>query len=111
MMVRLKLTVDEEKTRRCRIPQEHFDFLGYTFGRCYSTKTGRADIGTRPARKRIRKVCRTISEATRRRRRWLGKKHHQSGRGTTRYPDEHLYGVFGLQRLLGRRRNPPWAKA
>jgi len=64
MMGRLKLTVNEEKTRRCRVPQEHFDFLGYTFGRCYSAKTGRADIGTRPARKRIHKVCRTISEAT-----------------------------------------------
>ena len=67
MMVRLKLTVNEEKTGRCRIPQEHFDFLGYTFGRCYSTQTGRAYIGTRPSKKSIRKVCRTISEATSRR--------------------------------------------
>ncbi len=69
MMGRLKLTVNEEKTRRCQVPQEHFDFLGYTFGRCYSPKTGRAYIGTRPARKSIRKVCRTISEETSRR--WL----------------------------------------
>jgi group II intron reverse transcriptase/maturase len=69
MMDRLKLTVNEEKTGRCRIPQEHFDFLGYTFGRCYSTQTGRAYIGTRPSKKSIRKVCRTISEVTHRR--WL----------------------------------------
>ena len=69
MMDRLKLTVNEEKTGRCRIPQEHFDFLGYTFGRCYSTQTGRAYIGTRPSTKSIRKVCRTISETTSRR--WL----------------------------------------
>jgi RNA-directed DNA polymerase len=68
-MERLKLMVNEEKTGRCRIPQEHFDFLGYTFGRCYSTKSGRAYIGTRPSKKSIRKVCRTISEATSRR--WL----------------------------------------
>ena len=69
LMERLKLAVNEEKTQRCRIPQEHFDFLGYTFGRCYSTQTGRAYIGTRPSRKSITKVCRTISEATSRR--WL----------------------------------------
>jgi hypothetical protein len=68
MMDRLKLTVNEEKTGRCPIPQEHFDFLGYTFGRCYSPKTGRAHIGTRPSKKSIQKVCRTISEATNRRR-------------------------------------------
>jgi len=28
----LKLTVNEEKTRMCRAPEEKFDFLGYTFG-------------------------------------------------------------------------------
>mgnify|MGYP001827213589 FL=1 len=69
MMDRLKLTVNEGKTLRCQIPEEHFDFLGYTFGRCYSTKSGRAYIGTRPSRKSIHKVCRTISEVTSRR--WL----------------------------------------
>jgi len=68
MMDRLKLTVNEEKTQHCRIPKERFDFLGYTFGRCYSTRTGRAYIGTRPSKKSIKKVCRTISEATKRRR-------------------------------------------
>jgi RNA-directed DNA polymerase len=67
MMERLKLTVNEEKTQHCRIPQERFDFLGYTFGRCYSIETGRAYIGTRPSKKSIRKVCRPLSEATNRR--------------------------------------------
>ena len=62
MMDRLKLTVNEGKTLRCQIPEEHFDFLGYTFGRCYSTKSGRAYIGTRPSRKSIHKVCQTISD-------------------------------------------------
>jgi hypothetical protein len=56
MMGRLQLTVNEEKTRLCRVPESSFDFLGYTFGRCYSTKTGRAYIGTRPAKKSIAKV-------------------------------------------------------
>ncbi len=32
----LKLTVNEKKTKTCRAPEESFDFLGYTIGRCYS---------------------------------------------------------------------------
>lgn len=39
MMAKLKLAVNEEKTRLCRIPDETFDFLGYTIGRCYSYQT------------------------------------------------------------------------
>ena len=30
----------EEKTHICQIPDEPFDFLGYTFGWCYTAKTG-----------------------------------------------------------------------
>ena len=30
MMTRLKLTVNEEKTHVCRVPEQHFDFLGYS---------------------------------------------------------------------------------
>jgi RNA-directed DNA polymerase len=51
MMEQLKLTVNDDKTHLCQIPQERFDFLGYTFGRCYSRETGRAYIGTRPSRR------------------------------------------------------------
>src|SRR5262245_43335155 len=50
MMERLKLTVNEDKTHLCRIPREQFDFLGYTFGRCYSRQSGRAYTGTRVAK-------------------------------------------------------------
>src|SRR5580700_1083520 len=35
IMTKLKLTVNETKTRVCKLPEEKFDFLGYTFGRCY----------------------------------------------------------------------------
>ena len=66
MMVRLKLAVNTAKTRTCRVPEETFDFLGYTLGRCYSPKTGRAYIGTRPSKKRMRRMFQAISEATRR---------------------------------------------
>ena len=68
MMERLKLTVNETKTRVCRLPEETFDFLGYTIGRCYSTKTGKAYLGTRPSKKRVTRLCRAISEETCRRR-------------------------------------------
>src|SRR6266480_2209504 len=64
IMTKLKLTVNETKTRVCKLPEEKFDFLGYTFGRCYSPKTGRAYIGTVPSKKRVIRVCEAISETT-----------------------------------------------
>jgi len=155
MMGRLKLRVNEEKTRLCRVPESTFDFLGYTFGRCYSPQSGRAYIGTRPAKKSIAKVRRAISELTshsrtlidtpeqvvqlnrllsgwanyfclgpvskayraidshvrERLRRWLCKKHKTPGRGTARFPDDHLYEKLGLKRLTPTTRNLPWANA
>jgi RNA-directed DNA polymerase len=69
LMQKLKLTVNETKTRLCRVPEESVDFLGYTLGRCYSTQTGRAYLGTRPSRKSIQRLCREVSEMTSRR--WL----------------------------------------
>jgi group II intron reverse transcriptase/maturase len=64
LMGRLALTVNTSKTRVCRVPDETFDFLGYTFGRCYSTRTGKAYLGTRPSRKRIARLCRAIRDET-----------------------------------------------
>jgi len=64
IMTKLKLTVNETKTRVCKLPEEKFDFLGYTFGRCYSPKTGRAYIGTVPSKKRVIRICEAISEMT-----------------------------------------------
>jgi len=64
IMTKLKLTVNETKTRVCTLPEEKFDFLGYTFGRCYSSKTGRAYLGTVPSKKRVIRICEAISEMT-----------------------------------------------
>jgi RNA-directed DNA polymerase len=64
MMRKLKLTVNETKTRVCTLPEEKFDFLGYTFGRCYSPKTGRSYLGTTPSKKRVRRICEAISHET-----------------------------------------------
>ena len=67
IMGRIKLTVNEDKTHLCQIPRERFDFLGYTFGRCYSRKDGHAYIGTRPSRKSIKRMVVSLSEVTDRR--------------------------------------------
>jgi RNA-directed DNA polymerase len=64
IMGKLKLTVNETKTRVCKLPEEKFEFLGYSFGRCYSPKTGRAFLGTVPAKKRVRRICEAISSET-----------------------------------------------
>ncbi len=64
MMSKLKLTVNESKTRVCYLPEEKFDFLGYTFGRCYSMRKGRVFLGTVPSKKRVQRICRAISDET-----------------------------------------------
>lgn len=155
IMDRIKLTINEQKTHLCSLPEGSFDFLGYTFTRCFSTKTGRAYLGTRPSRKSIRRLVGEVSKLTSRRmllldaeeivkslnrkligwanyfclgpvskdyraidkhtttrlRRWLCEKYKQSGKGTTRYPDEYLYEKLGLIRLPEKTRNLLWAKA
>ena len=62
MMQRLKLTVNETKTHVCRCPHASFDFLGFTFGRMYSPRTGGAYLGVRPARKKVVAFCRKLNE-------------------------------------------------
>src|SRR5499425_2378567 len=64
MMSKLKLTVNETKTRVCYLPEGKFDFLGYTFGRCYSMRRGRLYLGTCPSKKRVQRICRAISDET-----------------------------------------------
>jgi RNA-directed DNA polymerase len=64
MMSKLKLTVNEAKTRVCKLPEERFDFLGYTFGRCYSFKKKRVFLGTVPSKKRIQRLLHAITEET-----------------------------------------------
>ena len=70
IMGKLKLTVNEEKTRICKVPEGEFDFLGYTFGRLYSPKTGKARLGMRPSKKSIRRMVEKIHALTDRRMVW-----------------------------------------
>jgi RNA-directed DNA polymerase len=64
LMGRLKLTVNEEKTRICTVPEGTFDFLGYTFGRMYQRTTGRAYLGMRPSKKSIRRMVEKVHALT-----------------------------------------------
>ena len=63
-MARLKLTVNEEKTRICKVPEGEFDFLGYTFGRMYKRTTGQVYVGVRPSKKSIRRMVEKIHAMT-----------------------------------------------
>src|SRR5580692_6159299 len=64
IMGKLKLTVNEEKTRICRVPEGEFDFLGYTFGRMYSPVTGKARLGYRPSKKSIKRMVERVHALT-----------------------------------------------
>ena len=74
MMTKLRLTVNETKTRQCRLPEETFNFLGYTIGRCWSPRTGKSYIGTKPSAKKIASLKLEISEQTSRKWFWLDPK-------------------------------------
>jgi RNA-directed DNA polymerase len=67
MMERLRLTVNDRKTRICRVSGEAFRFLGYTIGPCYSPWTGQRYLAPRPSRSAVQKLCRAISAKTSRR--------------------------------------------
>ena len=64
IMGKLKLTVNEEKTRICKVPEGEFDFLGYTFGRMFSARTGKAYLGYRPSRKSIKRMVENVHALT-----------------------------------------------
>ena len=64
LMKRLKLTMNAEKTRCCRVPEESMTFLGYRIGRNYRPGTGAAYIGTRASRESVQSICRRVSELT-----------------------------------------------
>src|SRR5436189_4677479 len=63
-MRRLKLTVNEAKTRICKLPADSFDFLGYTIGTYWSWPQRRMVLSTRPSRKSITRMLAKISATT-----------------------------------------------
>jgi len=71
IMSKLKLTVNDEKTQICAVPEGEFDFLGYTFGRMYSATTGQARMGMRPSKKSIRRMVEKVHALTAASMTWL----------------------------------------
>jgi len=55
-MARIGLTLNDEKTCIRNPYAETFQFLGYTFGKMYSPRTGGAYFGARPSKKAIAKL-------------------------------------------------------
>ncbi|HME23891.1 MAG TPA: group II intron maturase-specific domain-containing protein [Acetobacteraceae bacterium] len=72
IMGKLKLTVNEDKTRICKVPGGEFEFLGYTFGRLYSARTGKAHLGQRPSKKSIKRTVEKVHALTDRSGTWQG---------------------------------------
>ena len=71
IMGQLKLTVNEDKTRICKVPEGEFDFLGYTFGRRYSATTGQARIAMWPSKKSLKRMVEKIHALTAHAMTWL----------------------------------------
>jgi RNA-directed DNA polymerase len=63
LMTRLGLEVNKAKTQIARLPEQSFDFLGYTVGGFHG-KDGRIYIGTRPSKKAVRSLLNRIHERT-----------------------------------------------
>jgi len=59
MMSKLKLTVNETKTRLCRLPEETFDFLGFTH-HCGQTRQGSFKVQRRTSTKKFRGKLREL---------------------------------------------------
>jgi RNA-directed DNA polymerase len=83
LMTRLGLEVNATKTRIARLPEESFDFLGYTVGRFHG-KDGRAYFGTRPSRKAVKSLLKRIHQRTTRQ--W--------------YPDEPVSTVGRISSMI-----------
>lgn len=66
IMKEMKIEINRQKTKICKVPKDSFDFLGYTFGQCYSKRSGRGYLGTQPSHQRVQRLCRAISQMTRR---------------------------------------------
>ena len=70
MMERLKLKVNEKKTRRCQAWTEPFRFLGFEFGVQVSWKTGRRYLAPSPSKSKVQAICEKIGTATSSRTTW-----------------------------------------
>jgi RNA-directed DNA polymerase len=66
LMRRIKLEVNEEKTRIVDARKASFDFLGFTFGPQYYRKKGTLYLGAAPSKARIRRLREKLHHIVRR---------------------------------------------
>src|SRR5258706_63725 len=64
IMGKLKLTVNEDKTRICKVPEGEFDFLGFTFGQMFSRTTGQTRLALRPSKKSLKRMVDRVHALT-----------------------------------------------
>ena len=62
VLERLGLTLNETKTSIRNARVERFDFLGYTFGRHYSMRTGQEYIGYSPSKKSVARIKEKVGD-------------------------------------------------
>jgi RNA-directed DNA polymerase len=62
VMTRLRLTLNETKTKLRDARRESFDFLGYTFGPHHYRKDGHWYLGASPSRKSVARLRRKVNE-------------------------------------------------
>lgn len=65
VMERIGLTLNERKTCIRDARREEFDFLGYTFGRRYSFRTGKPYLTARPSKKSIQRFTEKVYDLLR----------------------------------------------
>ena len=53
ILTAMRLVPNAEKTRVVNAWRDPFDFLGYTFGRCYAVGSSRVYLGAKPSKKRV----------------------------------------------------------
>jgi len=66
LMRRIKLELNEEKTRIVNARHASFDFLGYTFGPRHYPKSGTWYLGAAPSKARVRRLRKKVHSILRR---------------------------------------------
>src|SRR5262245_45448323 len=63
-MAFLRLAEEAARSAQRVLPEGEFDFLGYSFGRMFSARTGQARLGYRPSKKSIKRMVENIHAVT-----------------------------------------------
>ncbi len=95
-----RLTVNERKTRIAKLPEDHFDFLGYTTGRLYG-KNGVPYLGTRPSKKAVHRLLAMVRDETLNQWKWQA----PAKRGSEKWNET---GAIAMAALVTHKLNGTW---